>query len=454
MPSPASRAEIARRADSEQTLREIAARVSAILEPDEVLQQIVDETTRLLESDGARIDLYDPSIEALRWSYAAGDAMAKSRMGPTGGLKPGQAVAGTAFAEQRPARTDDYLTDERFIRDDMARAFVDESGIRSVICRSRFGGRRCAARHAVGRLAPAGAYDDADAEVLTAFATQALGRDPQRPPRWRSWPASARSSSVAPRRNRRCARSRPASRRSASRATSSSASSTRRDRLLACRWRRHRRVRPEEGVLVSAYDAGLTEEQRESVRRTRLRLGEGLSGRAMVERRVIAAGDYLGGEFQHMTQTTAGRADRDRRPDRRADHRRRGAARGDRGLPPTTPRLRRHRRRGPRRPRRPGGDRDHQRPARSRSSSARRRASPGAADTERALPRHHGPDRRSARAEVILERVVDEAMRLLGTDGAHLTRMGEDGTYLVPVVVDRGTTDPEIQAWLSDCASR
>ena len=55
-----SRAEIARRADSERTLREIAARVSAILEPDEVLQQIVDEATRLLESDGARIDLYDP----------------------------------------------------------------------------------------------------------------------------------------------------------------------------------------------------------------------------------------------------------------------------------------------------------------------------------------------------------------------------------------------------------
>ena len=55
-----SRAEVARRADSERTLREIAARVSAILDPAEVLQRIVDEATRLLESDGARIDLYDP----------------------------------------------------------------------------------------------------------------------------------------------------------------------------------------------------------------------------------------------------------------------------------------------------------------------------------------------------------------------------------------------------------
>src|SRR3954451_4510513 len=68
-----SRTEIARRADAERTLREIAATVSAILEPDEVLQRIVDETTRLLESDGARIDLYDPTIDALRWSYAAGE---------------------------------------------------------------------------------------------------------------------------------------------------------------------------------------------------------------------------------------------------------------------------------------------------------------------------------------------------------------------------------------------
>ena len=33
--------------------------MSAILDPAEVLQRIVDETSRLLESDGARIDLYD-----------------------------------------------------------------------------------------------------------------------------------------------------------------------------------------------------------------------------------------------------------------------------------------------------------------------------------------------------------------------------------------------------------
>ena len=129
-----SKTEIARRADSERTLREIAARVSAILEPAEVLQQIVEEATRLLESDGARIDLYEPDVDTLRWAYAAGDAMSVvPDWALTSGLKPGQAVAGTAFAEQRPARTDDYLVDERFRRDDPAREFVRELGIRSVI---------------------------------------------------------------------------------------------------------------------------------------------------------------------------------------------------------------------------------------------------------------------------------------------------------------------------------
>ena len=39
----------------------------------------------------------------------------------------------------------------------------------------------------------------------------------------------------------------------------------------------------------------------------------------------------------------------------------------------------------------------------------------------------HDPDE-------VLERVVEDAKRLLVTDGAHLTRMA-DRTYLVPVVV-------------------
>jgi putative methionine-R-sulfoxide reductase with GAF domain len=39
------------------------------------------------------------------------------------------------------------------------------------------------------------------------------------------------------------------------------------------------------------------------VRSTRLRIGEGLAGKAMAERRVIAAGDYLAGDFVHTPKT-------------------------------------------------------------------------------------------------------------------------------------------------------
>jgi PAS domain S-box-containing protein len=47
----------------------------------------------------------------------------------------------------------------------------------------------------------------------------------------------------------------------------------------------------------------------------------------------------------------------------------------------------------------------------------------------------------------ILARVVEESRRLLGSDGAHLTRMSDDGTYLIPVIV-AGGMDADTEAWL------
>ena len=129
-----SREENAQRADAERTLREIAARVSSILDPATVLTRIVAESARLLGSDGARIDLWDERIGALRWAYSAGDAMSEvPEWGRTGGLKPRQAVSGLAYAEQRPVMTEDFLADERFETTPEIEAFVRAAGIRAVI---------------------------------------------------------------------------------------------------------------------------------------------------------------------------------------------------------------------------------------------------------------------------------------------------------------------------------
>ena len=444
-----SRTEIARRADSERTLREIAARVSAILDPAEVLQRIVEEATRLLESDGARIDLYDPEADVLRWSYAAGEAMAAvPDWATTGGLRPGQAVAGTAFARQRPERTDDYLTDERFERDDQARAFVEQSGIRSVIAVPLAGDAGPLGTLSVVSRQPS-AYDDADAEVLTAMATQASIAIRNA----RLMDELAGSRDVIQRR----AEAEKALREIAMRIT---AIRTPGDLLQHVVDEAQRLLRadgavidqfdPETQQLQWAYDAGLPDAQRAAVRSSALRLGEGLSGTAVALGRVMTAGDYLSGAFPH---------------DRQADLNAAAAGIGDLIVAPIIGES------GPlgaievfsHRPHTfdaideavLGGLADQAAIAftnarlieeleRSRMTVARR------ADTERALREITARIAALRDPDVILHRVVEEAKRLLGTDGAHLTRMSERGPYLVPVVVAGSEDVANDQAWLLD----
>ena len=50
--------------------------------------------------------------------------------------------------------------------------------------------------------------------------------------------------------------------------------------------------------------------------------------------------------------------------------------------------------------------------------------------------------------DVVLQRVVDEAVRLLGADGAHLCVLHESGAFLTPVVA-AGSTDDVTRAWLA-----
>ncbi len=441
-----SREENARRADTERTLREIAARVSAILDPADVLERIVTEAARLLDSDGARIDLWDPDLGALRWAYSAGDAMREvPDWGRSGGLRPRQAVAGLAFAERATVMTADYLTDDRFETTPEIEAFVRRAGIRAVISTPLTGEQGPVGVLSVVSRQP-GAYDESGMDVLTALAAHAsiamtnahlmdeLGRSR----------ADIERRAEAERTLRVIAARITVLREPDDVLQQVVDESL---RLLRADGAMIDQYDPDSGTLQWAYDSGIPEEQREAVKLSNLRIGEGVSGTAVAEGRVVTVGDYLEGRFQH---------------DDLADSLARGAGIRDLIVAPII---------GDAGPlgaievfsRQPnafdeldaavlGGLAEQAAIAitnarlideleRSQTALARR------AETERSLrditariAALHDPDE-------VLARVVEDARRLLATDGAHLTRMGPTGTYLIPAVVEGGR-DAETRDWL------
>ena len=46
---------LARRAETERSLRDITARIAALRDPDEVLERVVEDAKRLLMTDGAHL---------------------------------------------------------------------------------------------------------------------------------------------------------------------------------------------------------------------------------------------------------------------------------------------------------------------------------------------------------------------------------------------------------------
>ncbi len=169
----ASRAELARRAERETALREIGARLTAVGNPDELLRRIVAEARRLVGADGSRIDLLDESTMRLRWAYADGaTADADARLLREVGLEMGEGIAGRAAAESRAVWTDDYLADPDVRPGPASTRFVEETGVRSVLSTPLPGLGRPLGTLSVLAVR-GGAFGEADADLLDAFAVQA-----------------------------------------------------------------------------------------------------------------------------------------------------------------------------------------------------------------------------------------------------------------------------------------
>ena len=169
-----SREELARTADAERTLREIAARVSATHDQDEILQAVIDASVRLLGATGAMIDLLGDSGMAGAWTSREAGVRASSKVSLLSGvtLESDAGVSGLALRTRKIETTGEYLDDDRFEHSPSRDAFVRESGIRSVIAAPLIH-----REVVVGAITVYGdrpdAFSEADAELLSALADQA-----------------------------------------------------------------------------------------------------------------------------------------------------------------------------------------------------------------------------------------------------------------------------------------
>ena len=167
--------ELERRVEAQRSLGEIATRITAIRDPGDVLQRTLDEAVRLLDADGGRIELVSEG-GGLHWAFGhsaidlpiEGDTPAEEDPGP--GSEEG--VSGRAVAERRVIRTGDYLADETFRHELVSDRYIRQHGIRSVMSAPLIG-----EDGAIGSLTvhsqARDAFDAPNADLLEVLASQA-----------------------------------------------------------------------------------------------------------------------------------------------------------------------------------------------------------------------------------------------------------------------------------------
>ena len=160
--------ELAESAEAQRTLAAIAAEISSIRDPAAVLRRTVAEARRLLHADEAMINEYQPSAEVLADIPADDSTLSND----TVSIPSGTGVAGAAIAEAKVRWTGDYLADRSFVHVPEADAWIERHGYRSQMAAPLFD-----EQEPIGTLtvysARGDAFDESDAELLGALASHA-----------------------------------------------------------------------------------------------------------------------------------------------------------------------------------------------------------------------------------------------------------------------------------------
>ncbi len=164
--------ELEHRVEAQRTLGAIAARITAIHDPGDVLQRTLDEAVRLLDADGGRIELV---VEGggLHWAFghSAIDLPIERAPGEAA-VTAEEGVSGRAVRQRKVVFTGDYLLDDAFVHAEAPDRYIRQHGIRSVMSAPLIG-----EEGAIGSLTvhsqARDAFDTADAELLEVLASQA-----------------------------------------------------------------------------------------------------------------------------------------------------------------------------------------------------------------------------------------------------------------------------------------
>lgn len=164
--------ELERRVEAQRSLGEIAARITAIRDPGDVLQRTLDEAVRLLDADGGRIELV-AETGGLHWAFGhSAIDLPIERDERTDPVELNEGVSGRAVIERRVVRTGDYLADPAFTHAEAPDRYIRQHGIRSVMSAPLIG-----EDGAIGSLTvhsqARDAFDGANAELLEVLASQA-----------------------------------------------------------------------------------------------------------------------------------------------------------------------------------------------------------------------------------------------------------------------------------------